>query len=80
MTAVTIGFIQYKQHEKWGEDALRYFKDGQNSGDAKEFSRQLSLQVKIIHNAGIVHYDLKPQNILVKKENGQLKVRIIDFD
>ena len=80
VATVIIDGKKYEQHEEWGEDASYYFASDKNQIDAEEFSRQLSLQLKILHNAGIVHYDLKLKNVLVKKENGQLKVRIIDFD
>ena len=80
VATVTLGGVKYEQHEKWGEDARHYFAGNNNSNDTEEFARQLSLQLKILHDSGIVHYDLKPENILVKKEDGKLKLRIIDFD
>ena len=70
----------YEQHEIWGKDASLYFRGDDNSGYEKEFARQLSLHLKLLHNAGIVHYDLKPQDVLVKTKNGQLMIKIIDFD
>ncbi len=32
-----------------------------------------------IHEAGYVHFDIKPQNVLIKMVNGEVEPRIIDF-
>ena len=50
--------------------------------DRKEtFLRVLTYSVSCFHNAGIVHADLKPSNILIKKTtDGFYTAKIIDFD
>ena len=42
--------------------------------------RQLLLAVAHMHARGICHRDIKPQNILLKRdESGELSVRVADF-
>mmetsp|Transcript_51277 Transcript_51277/g.104294 ORF Transcript_51277/g.104294 Transcript_51277/m.104294 type:complete len:303 (-) Transcript_51277:1609-2517(-) len=49
---------------------------GLNNSTSKEFCFQLLLGLKHCHGQGIMHRDLKPQNLLV--ENG-IKLKIADF-
>jgi tRNA A-37 threonylcarbamoyl transferase component Bud32 len=41
--------------------------------------RQVCAAVQHAHQKGVVHRDLKPGNVLVSSEPGQLQVKIIDF-
>lgn len=36
--------------------------------------------IKILHKNGIVHLDIKPDNVLIQSYNGRLVAKIIDFD
>jgi serine/threonine protein kinase len=40
---------------------------------------QIAKGLQIAHNAGIYHFDLKPANILLKRTDTGIKVKIIDF-
>ena len=43
--------------------------------------RTLTLALMGIHEAGVVHSDLKPENVLISQDNeGHCRLRIIDFD
>src|SRR5882724_4943600 len=45
-----------------------------------ELFAQVLEGVKAAHEAGVVHRDLKPDNILISKgKNGQIEVRLLDF-
>ncbi|OMJ94992.1 hypothetical protein SteCoe_1685 [Stentor coeruleus] len=46
----------------------------------KKIMKQLLIGVSYLHNLRIVHRDLKLENILFKEKNGDVLVKIIDFD
>ena len=48
-------------------------------GEALEIFRQILSAMAAAHAAGILHRDLKPDNILLSQEHGNVVVRITDF-
>ena len=43
--------------------------------------RTLTLALMEVHNAGVVHSDMKPENVLISQdEKGNCRLRLIDFD
>jgi serine/threonine protein kinase len=47
--------------------------------EVQEILRQCLSALAVCHEAGVVHRDLKPGNILVEDKGGELIVKIIDF-
>ncbi|KAK6957893.1 hypothetical protein Daesc_000682 [Daldinia eschscholtzii] len=47
--------------------------------DIKETAKQILKGLEIMHQEGIAHRDLKPQNILVVSKEPNIKVKITDF-
>lgn len=46
----------------------------------RDLVRRLAMTLKVISSIGIVHADLKPDNVIVDFQNGQIKsLKIIDF-
>lgn len=41
---------------------------------------QLCRGLSELHKAGIIHRDIKPENLIIQEINGELFVRLIDFD
>mmetsp|Transcript_17120 Transcript_17120/g.30026 ORF Transcript_17120/g.30026 Transcript_17120/m.30026 type:complete len:219 (+) Transcript_17120:176-832(+) len=53
--------------------------------DTQEIIRQLLTGVQALHNAGLVHKDLKLENVMVGRPResvnaGEMKVKLVDFD
>lgn len=42
--------------------------------------KQILIGVSYMHNLKIVHRDLKPENILIREKDGEVLIKIIDFD
>jgi len=47
--------------------------------NAKELTKSLLEAVKCMHEAGIAHRDLKPQNLLLRLEDDDSHIRVADF-
>lgn len=47
--------------------------------DVLTIGRQLAEGLKYIHSQGVIHRDLKPDNLMINRVNGKLCVKIIDF-
>lgn len=46
---------------------------------ALEICRQIAEALEAIHAVGVVHRDLKPDNILITEHAGEMRVKILDF-
>ena len=46
---------------------------------AIEITHQILRGLEVIHEAGVIHRDLSPQNILLKKESEKITAKITDF-
>jgi serine/threonine protein kinase len=80
--------LKYSVYELQSEgDMQRYIDTKYDDNDKKDtdFKVRLGLckdmikGVQHIHNRGFVHYDIKPDNVLLHKENGKLVAKIGDF-
>eukprot|EP00536_Pseudo-nitzschia_multiseries_P005552 jgi/Psemu1/254593/estExt_Genewise1Plus.C_1040074 len=47
--------------------------------NAKELTRSLLRAVQCMHDSGIAHRDLKPQNLLLRLEGGDSHIKVADF-
>ncbi|KAM8888099.1 serine/threonine-protein kinase pim-2-like [Synchiropus picturatus] len=60
-------------------DYIVEYKDGLNEDKAKIFMRQLVNAAIDMHNRGVLHRDLKCENILIELGSQVPRIRIIDF-
>lgn len=78
---VTVDGVEYLLDAKFGEDAYEFFHMSRKPRDkVNQFRTQLGQQLKVLHDKGIVHYDLKLENILVEDGQEGLQIQLFDFD
>lgn len=53
--------------------------EGKSFEQIEDLAIQVLRALSYLHNRGIYHLDIKPQNILVQEKNGKLQAKIIDF-
>jgi len=53
--------------------------EGKSFEEIEDLAIQVLRALNYLHNRGIYHLDIKPQNILVQMKNGKLEAKIIDF-
>ncbi|XP_058801048.1 eukaryotic translation initiation factor 2-alpha kinase 1-like [Phymastichus coffea] len=62
---------------------LREWMDGREefstSSEIEEIMIQILSGLKYIHNRGVIHHDIKPQNIFISVESGKISVQLGDF-
>lgn len=44
-----------------------------------EIIRQVSIAIRHLHSIPCVHQDLSPNNVMIHKENGDIRIKIIDY-
>ena len=44
-----------------------------------EINKQACAALQFAHDKGVIHRDIKPQNIMITRPGGQLQVKVIDF-
>ena len=65
--------------EKLDESLAQYAKKGVTIPQIKEIGREYLKILQYIHSRGFVHSDIKPPNLMLKHEGGDIKYYIIDF-
>jgi serine/threonine-protein kinase len=63
-----------------GQDLAAQLEDGPLTIDAAvDLGRQLTAAVAAIADAGVVHRDIKPQNVVLHHEGDEVVVKLVDF-
>lgn len=66
-----------------GKDLLNWFSNGLNFVDFDDFALdivfKIAKSIQVLHNNLIAHKDIKPENIILNFENGNLQITLIDF-
>ena len=79
---VSIEGLNYQVMELAGGESLRSLVERQGTlaaTAASEIIRQICAALDEAHRLGIVHRDVKPENILVQTIPGGLQVKVLDF-
>ena len=69
-----------KVFEKFGDLSLKEFISDKliySQDDIKYIVKQLLEAVKVVHDSGLIHRDIKPGNIII--DSYSKKIRLIDF-
>jgi len=77
-TLGSVGFLVFEQYD-CDLFTLAFSQEGEKLpiGQAKIFFRQICKSVLLMHNCGIAHLDLKPENVLIDRRRNQ--VALCDF-
>lgn len=73
--------VDYVDGMNLGDFISRYSQNGKGLDLRKvgEITRQACAGIQYAHDCGIIHRDVKPQNIMIEETNGRLSVKVIDF-
>ena len=66
-------------HNLWDEIEGSEYKNVSDR-DKLQIALQCAKAIKVLHDKGIVHADIKPQNFMINREGGVIIVKAIDFD
>lgn len=50
-----------------------------SEGDARKLIKRLLQAVKVLHDQGIAHRDIKPQNLLLQSQDNDFDIKLCDF-
>ncbi len=62
------------------EDLWMALQKGDYTGDGRSLLQAVAKSIRQMHLHGVYHADLNLKNILVRRENGEISVTVIDFD
>ncbi|BAY35820.1 serine/threonine protein kinase [Nostoc sp. NIES-2111] len=66
--------------EYLGEDSLANLRPAiLSEQDALRYIQQIGEALIVVHNNGLIHRDVRPENILLRKRDGNLEAVLIDF-
>lgn len=73
--------IEHVDGENLGEFINHHSQPGGGlaPGLVAEITRQACAAIQYAHDRGVIHRDIKPQNIMIEQSGGRLIVKVIDF-
>jgi serine/threonine protein kinase len=74
-----IHFIAMEYLRGEGLDKLAHRMDGLSTDLALRIAAQTCVGLSVAHNAGVIHRDIKPQNIFLAAHDDEVVVKILDF-